>query len=62
MHAYIIILYTVKSEMVEEQNQKFEDEKKTIEKQMQKLQELSGNVICYEIIKVNNNYYLVIIQ
>ena len=45
MYAYIIILYTVKSEMIEEQNQKFEDEKKTVEKQMQKLQELSGNVI-----------------
>ena len=46
MYAYIIILYTVKSEMIEEQNQKLEDEKKALEKQMQKLQELSGNVMC----------------
>ena len=41
MHAHIIILYTVKSE---EQNQKFEDEMKTVEEQMQKLQKPSGNV------------------
>ena len=43
----------VKSEMIEEQNQKLEDEKKALqsqlEKQMQKLQELSGNEICCEI-------------
>ena len=45
MYAYIIILHTVKSEMIEEQNQKFEDETKTVEKQMQKLQKPSGNVI-----------------
>ena len=36
--------------MIEEQNQKLEDEKKALqsqlEKQIQKLQELSGNVIC----------------
>ena len=43
----------VKSEMIEEQNQKLEDEKKALqsqlEKQIQKLQELSGNVLCYAI-------------
>ena len=44
---------TVKSEMIEEQNRKLEDEKKglqsQLEKQIQKLQELSGIVICYAI-------------
>ena len=39
--------------MIEEQNQKLENEKKdlqsNLEKKMQKLQELSGNEICYEI-------------
>ena len=44
MYAYIIILYTVKSEIIEEQNKKFEDEMKTVEEQMQKLQKSSGNV------------------
>ena len=38
--------------MIEDQNHKLEDEKKTLhsqlEKQMQKLQELSGNVTCQE--------------
>ena len=48
--AYIHCNYTVKSEMIEDQNHKLEDEKKTLqsqlEKHMQKLQELSGNVTC----------------
>ena len=47
MYAYIIILYTVKSEIIEEQNQIFEDEMKTVEKQMQKLRDLSGKVNKY---------------
>ena len=37
--------------MIEEQNQKLEDEKKALqfqlEKQMQNLKELSSNVLCY---------------
>ena len=49
----IFIIYVVKSEIIEDQNQKLEDEKKALqsqlEGQMQKLQELSGNVIYYEI-------------
>ena len=57
MHAYIFILcslYTVKSEMIKDQNLTLQDEKKSLqsqlEKQMQKLQklqELSGNIIFY---------------
>ena len=47
------MLYVVKSEIIEDQNQKLEDEKKALqsqlEGQMQKLKELSGNVIYYEI-------------
>ena len=39
--------------MIEEQNHKLEDEKKglqsQLEKQMQNLKELSGDVICYAI-------------
>ena len=45
MHAYVIIKCTAKIEMIEEQNQKLEDEKKSLEKQIQKLQELSGNIM-----------------
>ena len=43
------MLYVVKSEIIEDQNQKLEDEKKALqsqlERQMQKLEELSGNVM-----------------
>ena len=46
-------MIVVKSEIIEDQNHKLEDEKKALqsqlEGQMQKLKELSGNVIYYEI-------------
>ena len=39
----------VKSEMIEEQNQKLEDEKKALQSQLEKQIELSGSVLCYVI-------------
>ena len=46
----IIYSYNIgKSEMMEEQNQKLEDEKKALQSQLEKHIELSGNVLCYAI-------------
>ena len=39
----------VKSEIIEEQNQKLEDEKKALQSQLEKQIELSGNVLCCAI-------------
>ena len=48
------MLYVVKSEIIEDQNQKLEDEKKALqsqlERQMQKLQELSGNMFWADLV------------
>ena len=43
----------VKSEIIEEQNQKLEDEKKALLSQLEKQIELSGNVLYYAIIYSN---------
>ena len=51
-HVFIYMV-VVKSEIIEDQNQKLEDEKKALQSeleiQIRKLQVLSGNVIYYEM-------------